>query len=147
MKKVPIEEIREKATTAYKPPFEYDKNGGMIWGKDSVWALTEKEGGLQVRGWGHLTGGGAMGLPEDEAAVIQDAFAEYTAHCLNTHQMLLDALEECLPYVKQALAANLKSLEDADEWSQFYGEDICSGPIIARAEKAIEAASFVEVSE
>ncbi len=30
---------------------------------------------LMVRGWGHLTGVGALNLPVEEAAVIQDEFA------------------------------------------------------------------------
>ena len=73
--------------------------------------------------------------------------AEQVAHLLNTHKMLLDSLKECVPYVERALKQNLDSLRDSDPESQFYGEDICSGPIIGRAKKALEAAEQVEVPE
>lgn len=38
---------------------------------------------LCVRGWGRLTGTGGYHLPEDKAAEIQDAFAEYCVEMLN----------------------------------------------------------------
>lgn len=36
-----------------------------------------------MRGWGYLTGGGAENLPSDEAAKIQDEFAEWVVKILN----------------------------------------------------------------
>ena len=36
-----------------------------------------------VRGWGHLTGTGAMHLPEESAARIQDEFVKYILDRLN----------------------------------------------------------------
>lgn len=36
-----------------------------------------------VRGWGSLTGTGGYHLPEEKAAEIQDAFAEYYVEMLN----------------------------------------------------------------
>ena len=36
-----------------------------------------------IRGWGMLTGPGGYHLPEDKAAEIQDAFAEYCIEMLN----------------------------------------------------------------
>ena len=53
------------------------------------------------------------------------------------NKRLLEALKECLPYVKQALQNNLESLKDVDPDAQFYGADIVSAPIIWGAEKAI----------
>ena len=44
-------------------------------GKESKIAL--------IRGWGMLTGPGGYHLPEDKAAEIQDAFAEYCVEMLN----------------------------------------------------------------
>lgn len=32
---------------------------------------------IRIRGWGHLTGGGALNLPDHEAAKIQDDFGEW----------------------------------------------------------------------
>lgn len=37
-----------------------------------------------VRGWGHLTGCGALNLPNEEAARIQDEFAEWVCRQLTT---------------------------------------------------------------
>lgn len=38
---------------------------------------------LRIRGWGMLTGIGAYNLPLEEAAIIQDSFAEYCVNMLN----------------------------------------------------------------
>lgn len=38
---------------------------------------------ILIRGWGNLTGTGAMNLPYDEAANIQDTFAEFIVERLN----------------------------------------------------------------
>lgn len=54
--------------------------------------LTRNQGGeilqngkvlIRIRGWGHLTGTGGLNLPEDEAAGIQDAFANYIIKILS----------------------------------------------------------------
>lgn len=37
---------------------------------------------LVVRGWGHLTGCGGLHLDEEEAAKIQDDFAQHVVNCL-----------------------------------------------------------------
>lgn len=66
----------EKAKGIYEPPFRYDS--GMIWSADQARVL-------DVRGWGHLTGGGAHGLPEEKAAAIQDEFGEHVAQLLNAN--------------------------------------------------------------
>jgi hypothetical protein len=42
-----------------------------------------------IRGWGHLTGKGAMGLPESEAVMIQVA----NSHLIAAAPDLLEALE------------------------------------------------------
>ena len=36
-----------------------------------------------IRGWGHLTGGGALHLSNDEAVSIQDDFAKWVLETLN----------------------------------------------------------------
>jgi hypothetical protein len=38
---------------------------------------------ILIRGWGNLTGCGAMNLPVEEAANIQDTFAEFIVERLN----------------------------------------------------------------
>lgn len=38
---------------------------------------------ILIRGWGNLTGVGGHNLPEEEAANIQDTFAEYIVERLN----------------------------------------------------------------
>lgn len=38
---------------------------------------------ILIRGWGGLTGSGGMNLPHEEAANIQDTFAEYIVSKLN----------------------------------------------------------------
>ncbi len=38
---------------------------------------------ILIRGWGNLTGTGAMNLPEETAAIIQDTFAEFIVEQLN----------------------------------------------------------------
>ena len=53
----------------------YDKDEGTIKVDGKILLL--------VRGWGHLTGGGALNLPPDKAAEIQDAFAEHIVNKLS----------------------------------------------------------------
>jgi len=53
----------------YKPPFRYDKEGQMIWGKGLNRAL-------DVRGWGGLK-------YADEPHKIQDDFGQLVADLLN----------------------------------------------------------------
>lgn len=38
---------------------------------------------LLIRGWGHLTGTGGLNLPMDEAAKLQDEFANYIVNKLS----------------------------------------------------------------
>jgi hypothetical protein len=63
----------------YQKPFKADKHSGWIWDKNTMHAL-------DVRGWGHLTGGGAMNIPEKRAAVIQDAFQKHVVDALNAYK-------------------------------------------------------------
>lgn len=37
---------------------------------------------MVIRGWGHLTGRGGLALPEEEAAAIQDDFAQWVVGVL-----------------------------------------------------------------
>jgi len=44
---------------------------------------------ILIRGWGNLTGTGAHNLKEEEAANIQDTFAEYIVEQLNRRNPVL----------------------------------------------------------
>jgi hypothetical protein len=71
-------------TTNYKVLKEFKHENGVIYCK---LALGKNEGRefpfCRIRGWGHLVGVGGYNLDPDEAAVIQDAFAEYCVNKLN----------------------------------------------------------------
>lgn len=54
-------------TTDKRPALSYDCPEILLNGKTF----------LVVRGWGHLTGSGALALPAEEATVIQDEFAKF----------------------------------------------------------------------
>ncbi len=60
----------------WRPPFKHDS--GMIVDRDHHRML-------DVRGWGHLTGGGAHALNDDKAAAIQDQIGESVAALINLH--------------------------------------------------------------
>lgn len=62
----------------WMPPFRYDAMGQMIWDSQSNRIL-------DMRGNGFLTGTGALGLPRDEAARIQDDTARMIANLMNAH--------------------------------------------------------------
>ncbi len=64
------------AAPYFRPPFRYEI--GSIWGSGPG---AEKL--LDIRGWGHLTGGGAHNLPADKAAKIQAEIGEHIARLLN----------------------------------------------------------------
>lgn len=57
-----------------KGKWKYDELGSSIW-------CESKNGYMvaDVRGWGHLTGGGALNLPGDEASKIQNNTGELIA--------------------------------------------------------------------
>lgn len=57
-------------------PHSFVHNSGMI--------SEGKNNYILIRGWGNLTGTGAHHLPEDEAANIQDTFAEFIVNRLNS---------------------------------------------------------------
>ena len=62
---------------AFKPPFRKDECGGYwIWDSENTRVL-------DCRGWGFLTGTGAMNLGDDEATAIQDGFLEWVVITLN----------------------------------------------------------------
>lgn len=60
----------------FKPPFRYEREGQMIF--DSAGTRC-----LDVRGWGHLHGLGAMALPLEKAEELQDRFGADVAELLN----------------------------------------------------------------
>lgn len=57
------------------PPFKYESLGQDIW--DDAGHLI-----ANIRSWGYLTGMGALGLPEEKAAEIQDHFGRWIAAAL-----------------------------------------------------------------
>lgn len=59
-----------------KTPFYYKRSRGYIRNVNDVNVIL-------IRGWGNLTGSGAMNLPPEEAANIQDTFAEFILEQLN----------------------------------------------------------------
>ncbi len=44
---------------------------------NDIFILKDGKNILMVRGWGHLTGCGALNLPDKEALIIQDAFRDW----------------------------------------------------------------------
>lgn len=53
------------------------------WSADGCDVLYQGEYAFCVRGWGHLTGCGALNLPAELAAKIQDGFVKYIIDRLN----------------------------------------------------------------
>jgi hypothetical protein len=60
----------------WTPPFRYERLGPSIFDNQGHKVL-------DLRGWGFLTGGGSLNLPEDEAAKIQDAIGEKITALMN----------------------------------------------------------------
>ena len=59
----------------------------------SIWTDHIRGGKVfDIRGWGHLTGGGAMNLPADQAEAIQRANAELVCELVNNLPAILAAL-------------------------------------------------------
>ena len=71
--------MSDRRKQPYQKPFKADPDCGFIWAGDSMHAL-------DVRGWGYLTGGGAMRLDEDYAMQIQDAFQQHVVDALNAYK-------------------------------------------------------------
>lgn len=62
-------------------PYKGDPEGLQVWGKD------RKDGEvhvLDIRGWGYLTGGAALNLPEKVAIEEQKAFQDFVVRALNS---------------------------------------------------------------
>jgi len=64
------------AVRHWKAPFRYDAEGQTIWDANN-------ERALDVRGWGYLTGQGALGLPDAKAEKIMDDFGQSVVRILN----------------------------------------------------------------
>lgn len=73
------EHFKEKEKTnpyaPFKPPFKYDEMGNYIF---------DSEGNMivDVRGWGFLTGIGAMGYDQEKAMRIQDGIGHRIARIM-----------------------------------------------------------------
>jgi len=73
-------------------PLSADKYGLYIWGRDGI--MIADFGVLRMRGWGYLTGGASLRLPEDCAIEVQKAWqAEIVKRC-NSFGKLLEVCEE-----------------------------------------------------
>ena len=67
---------REKrAADTFKAPFEYDSDATRILDANGMWCL-------DIRGWGHLTGG-ALNLKPEVAMKLQDDFGKRVVQLLN----------------------------------------------------------------
>lgn len=66
---------------AFKGPFYYDEMGQVIMCESGMF--------LDVRGWGHLTGIGALNLPDNIAIQIQDRMGKDVVDLLNASPELL----------------------------------------------------------
>lgn len=64
----------------YKKP--YSEILGSVWVNEVVNGQAKV---LDVRGWGHLTGSGALNLPHEYAEKMQDQFASLVVKLLNGH--------------------------------------------------------------
>lgn len=72
-----LDAINGENTSPMKNELKFIHDKGMI-----VETTTNTDC-LLIRGWGNLTGIGAHNLPAEEAANIQDTFAEYIVERLN----------------------------------------------------------------
>ena len=79
-----------------KGPFSYNDYGTMI-------ACAGNPMCLEIRGWGYLTGRGALALKEDVAIKHQDAFAEAVVTALNGYDEQAAELEKARELLKRTL--------------------------------------------
>ena len=75
MKREELEAIEAREAVATPGPWEQDR-GLEVYTHDKRGYFRLAD----IRGWGHLTGQGALALPKDEAIAIQTANAEFIAH-------------------------------------------------------------------
>lgn len=76
--KLGLKAIKENMK-CYVKPYYADDGCGFIWDNEDMHVL-------DTRGWGFLTGGGALGLPGDDAAIIQDSFQQHVVDALNAYK-------------------------------------------------------------
>lgn len=72
--RVGISELEEKALEAYGKDWKYDSRGQWVVSKGLICDQIAR-----LRGWGHLTGGGALNMETEEAAQLQDALGSLIA--------------------------------------------------------------------
>lgn len=65
----------------FEPPFRYDSDGSCIWDADNNMAV-------DIRGWGFLTGGGALKLSHANAVEIQLRIGTHLAALMNEGSIL-----------------------------------------------------------
>jgi hypothetical protein len=107
----------ERVAEIFAGPFKF--------AHDKIWMPSAKGGDtfvLDIRGWGYLTGhgSGALGLPNNTAMALQDAFG----------QMVADALNALASHA--SLVAELKAREWHNDvmtaphsvWIKLYGDKI-----------------------
>lgn len=120
MKKVPIEEIRQKAAIPQKFAVYVDESFREV---ELTPIYPEPPSCGRYSGIMHTS-------DADNCDVYR---VQFVAHCLNTHQMLLDALKKSENHVN-----GIASRNPTVDWIQSDYKAIVD---------AIEAASFVEVEE
>ncbi len=85
---------------------------GMIFGKSKGGCQMKESDFMvaQIRGWGHL-----QYLGEKKAIAIQEANADYICHCVNSHDTLVeqmdDLLDVCRAWVKLVKRDNIAACD------------------------------------
>lgn len=86
---------------AFVAPFKYDAHSAIVFDSKGTHVL-------DVRGWGHLTGGAAMRLRDDEANRITDTFGSTVAWLLTHAPALLRATQ-----LARQMSSSLRGIRDA----------------------------------
>ena len=76
-----VAKINGDTSIIIEPLFNFSYNDGDIWAFSSI--AKKRKPVMMIRGWGHLTGCGALNLPDDVAAKIQDDFGNFIVETLN----------------------------------------------------------------
>lgn len=109
----PIKERAERLTHDTKSWYA-DENAGIIWAGPN----TINDGRIcDMRGWGHLTGAGALNLDGDKAAAIQDARKAFIAHARADIPALVAEVEALRAQVAEVVAICPRDENGYLEWN------------------------------
>lgn len=95
--KIMFTESELQALEAYGSNWVYDSHGQFIKSASLV-----ADNLLRLRGWGHLTGGGALNLSKEEAEKLQDALGS-----------LITKLPQMVAYIQAAQGNQVSELKNA----------------------------------